>query len=76
MWERVKQGLVSLTGKNGVFQSIINKRNSYNDLKKKLSLPHNQILALTKLKAHADDKFYVAKIMISVFDRAENIAGK
>ena len=30
----------------------------------------------TKFKAFADNNFIVAKIMISVFDRAENIVGK
>ena len=30
----------------------------------------------TKFKAFADDKLNVAKIMISVFDRVENIVGK
>ena len=39
-------------------------------------LPNNEILALTKLKAIADDKFNVAQIVISFFDRAENIVGK
>ena len=38
------------------------------------SLP--KILALTKLKALADDKFNVAKMIISVFDRMKNIMGK
>ena len=36
------------------------------------SLPHNKSLAYTKLKAFADKKFDVAKIMISVFERVEN----
>ena len=40
------------------------------------SLPNNKILVLTKLKAFADSKFNVAKILISVFDRAINIVGK
>ena len=40
------------------------------------SLPNDKILPLTKLKAFADDKFSVAKTMISVFDGVENIAGK
>ena len=40
------------------------------------SLPNEKILALTKLKAFVDDKFSVAKVMISVFDRAKNIVGK
>ena len=30
----------------------------------------------TKYKAFADDNFNVAKIMISVLDRAENVLGK
>ena len=39
------------------------------------SLPNVKILALTKLKVLADDKFNVAKMMISVC-RVENIVGK
>ena len=31
---------------------------------------------MTKLKAFEDDKLYVAKVMISLFDRKENIVGK
>ena len=40
------------------------------------SLPNNNILALTKSKAFANDKFNAAEIVISSFDRAENIVGK
>ena len=40
------------------------------------SLPHDKILDLTKLKAFADDNINVAKMMISVSNRAENIVGK
>ena len=40
------------------------------------TLPNNKILDATKLQAFADDKFNVAKLMISLFDRIENIAGK
>ena len=35
-------------------------------------LPNNKVFGLTKLKASADDKFHVAKMMISLFDRVEN----
>ena len=38
--------------------------------------PHNKILDLTELKAFADDKLNVIKILISVFDRVENIVRK
>ena len=43
-----------------------------------LTLYHtnDNILNRTKFKAFADDKLNVAKIMISVFDRVENIVGK
>ena len=40
---------------------------------------HAQVLPcldVTKLKAFADDKLNVAKIMIFLFDRAENTVGK
>jgi hypothetical protein len=40
------------------------------------SLPNDKILGLTKLKAFADDKFNVAKMMISLFDRVENLVEK
>ena len=39
-------------------------------------LPDNKILDQTKLKAFADYKLNVTKIIISVFDRVENIVGK
>ena len=35
-----------------------------------------QILDQTKLKAFADDKLNVTKMIISVFDRVEKIVGK
>ena len=38
--------------------------------------PHDKILDLTKLKAFADEKLNVSKMIISVFDRVENIVGK
>ena len=38
--------------------------------------PHDKILDQTKLKAFADDKLNVTKVIISVCDRAENIVGK
>ena len=40
------------------------------------SLPEDKILDVTKLKAFADNKLTVAKMMISLFDRVENAAGK
>ena len=38
--------------------------------------PHYKILDQTKLKVFADDKSNVTKMIISVFDRVENIVGK
>ena len=38
--------------------------------------PNNKILDQTKLKAFTDDKLSVTKMIVSVFDRVENIAGK
>ena len=38
--------------------------------------PHDKILDQTKLKAFADDKLNVTKIVIPVFDRVENTVGK
>ena len=40
------------------------------------SLPNDNFFKWTKLKALADDKLNVAKIMISVFSWVENIEGK
>ena len=40
------------------------------------SLPNNKILVVIKLKAFANDNINVAQMMISVFDREENIVGK
>ena len=39
-------------------------------------LLNDNFLDVTKLKAFADDKMDIAKIIISFFDRVENIAGK
>ena len=39
-------------------------------------LPDDKILDWSKLKAFADDKLNVTKMIISVFDRVENIVGK
>ena len=40
------------------------------------SLPNDKILDWSKLKAYADDKIKVLKMIIFVFDRVENIVGK
>ena len=40
------------------------------------SLPNDKIFGVTKLKAFADDKLNVAQMMVSVFDRIENILVK
>ena len=40
------------------------------------SLPNDKILDWSKFKTFADDIFNVAKMMISVCDRVENIEGK
>ena len=39
------------------------------------SLPDDKVLDWSKLKAFADDKLNVTKMIISVFDRVENIVG-
>ena len=38
--------------------------------------PHDKVLDQTKLKAFADNKLNVTEMIISVFDRVENIVGK
>ena len=40
------------------------------------TLPNDKILDVTKLKAFADDKLNVTKMMISLYDRVENTLGK
>ena len=40
------------------------------------SLPNDEFLDRTKFKAFTDDIFMIAKEMISVIDRVENIVGK
>ena len=40
------------------------------------SLPNNNFLDSVKFQAFADDNLSVAKIMVSIFDRVENIVGK
>ena len=40
------------------------------------SFPHNKIFDQTKLKAFADNKLNVTKMIISVFDRVETLWGK
>ena len=40
------------------------------------SLTNNKILDVNKLKAFADNKLYVAKMIISLFDKVENTVGK
>ena len=40
------------------------------------SLTDKQILDMTRLKAFADDKLNVARMMISLLDRVEKIVGK
>ena len=39
------------------------------------SLPNNKVLDFNKLKAFADMKLNIAKMMISVFDKVENFVG-
>ena len=39
-------------------------------------LPNDKILGVTKLKTFADDKLKVARMMIFLIDRVENIVGK
>ena len=40
------------------------------------SLPNDKILNVTKLKAFQEDKLYVARMMISLFDGVANTVGK
>ena len=40
------------------------------------SLPNDNFLDMTKLKAFSDDKLNLAKMTIYLFDRAENTVGK
>ena len=59
--------------------SIVRKKHSTLGsvkIKKINYLPNNKFLDMTKFKAIADDNSNVAKMVISLFDRAENIVGK
>ena len=40
------------------------------------SIPNDQVLGWSKLKAFADDRIKLAKMMIFFVDQVENIAGK
>ena len=40
------------------------------------SLPNDKFLDLTKFKAFAEDKLDMANMVMSVFDKVENIVGK
>ena len=66
-WEKGKKSWLPAFS---AFPSLFSKFSSLSFLNKQ------QNLAMTKLKAFADDKFSVAYMMISVFDRVENILGK
>ena len=41
-----------------------------------LTLPKDKIMASSRLKAFADDKIHVVKMMISHLDKVENTVGK
>ena len=53
-----------------------NRRYSNTCGKRVISLPNNKILDWSKSKAFTDDKINVAKLVISLPDRIENIVGK
>ena len=55
------------------FVNIIHLNTHFQSL---LPIPTLQNLDQTKLKAFADDKLNVTKLIISVFDSEENIVGK
>ena len=40
------------------------------------TLPNDKILDVTKMKAFADDKLIIARMMNFLFDRVENPVGK
>ena len=72
-------------GMNPVAMTVINPRkecwpswgSNQRRVLKCATLPAElKMLDLTKLKAFADDKFSLAKMTISLFDRVENTAGK
>ena len=45
-------------------------------LVKDYPLPNDKILNVTKLKAFAEDKLIIVKMMISLYNRVENTGGK
>ena len=46
------------------------------DKENTFTLPNVEILDVIKLKAFADNKIYLAHMMMSVFDRVEIVVGK
>ena len=59
-----------------IFVMLTLLQNKKLELDNDLTLPNYKILNMTKLKAVADDKLNVAKVMVSVLDRVENSVGK
>ena len=64
------KGLIQRTYRNCFTQPTYLTKNAYN------SLPNNNILDWTKLKAFADNKFNLAKMIIFLLDRLKKIVGK
>ena len=58
---------------HNVFYSIKGRNNYLSSIN---SLPNDKISDWSKLKAFADNKIKILKMIIFVFDRVENIVGK
>ena len=68
--QKQKSTAVNVLSVKGNITKVFNRGRTVN------TFPHYKILDQTKLKAFADDKSIITKMIISVFDRGENIVGK
>ena len=73
-----RMGNILGKGENAGYQHFLLYQNVFKSLFPQgcLNHSHTTILDQTKLKAFAEDKLNVTKMIISVFDRLENIVGK
>ena len=60
----------------GTPQQLLSEQTSQKSLSCVNPLPNNKIVAVTKSKAFADNKFSVTKMTVSLYDRVENTGEK
>ena len=64
-----KMFVTSIFSFSCMFSTLLREKSSFKPL------PNNKMWAITKLNAFEDDKFNVAKMLIFLYDRVENIVG-